>query len=290
MVASRSISDGASTSRERPHERHDGYTRNDGADEHSAPWFPCSIWVVAPRQRLYLRPERSVRRTDPCTGRSPVVRQRLLDGYRDDEGGDTAMHRAPSPLGAALSVARPSDVREPDIERQEAVEQDALAPRHVQRLLQSPVLEQPEPAQRPENPPHEHRGRQPPARLRYCVVGDRAQRGERRRILPILRHRRQPPEDDADLAARKRATRCQGAYGAFTESGDVWTATKTLDVRLKVDKLVENDVTFTIELGNPVVTNGDFVFASTLTEEHEQEVTIGIADAIAFAPMAPRKW
>ena len=61
-------------------------------------------------------------------------------------------------------------------------------------------------------------------------------------------------------------------------------------MRLKVDKLVENDVTFTIELGNPVVTNGDFVLASTLTEEHEQEVTIGIADAIAFAPMAPRKW
>ena len=52
---------------------------------------------------------------------------------------------------------------------------------------------------------------------------------------------------------------------------------------MKDDKLVENDVTFTIELGNPVVTNGDFVLASTLTEEHE-EVTIGIADAIAFDP------
>ena len=53
---------------------------------------------------------------------------------------------------------------------------------------------------------------------------------------------------------------------------------------MKDDKPVENDVTFTIELGNPVVTNGDFVLASTLTEEHE-EVTIGIADAIAHAAM-----
>ena len=38
-----------------------------------------------------------------------------------------------------------------------------------------------------------------------------------------------------------------------------------------------------IEPGSPVVTKGDFVPASTLTEEHE-EVTIGIADAIAFGP------
>ena len=68
--------------------------------------------------------------------------------------------------------------------------------------------------------------------------------------------------------------------GAFTESGGVWTATKTIDVRLKDAKLVENDVTFTIELGNLFVTNGDFVLASTLTEEHEivemasQEMTV----------------
>ena len=69
--------------------------------------------------------------------------------------------------------------------------------------------------------------------------------------------------------------------GAFTESGGLWTATKALDV------------TFTIEPGSPVVTKGDFVLASTLTEEHE-EVTIGIADAIAFgadgAPQVVIDW
>ena len=47
MAASRAILDGALTSRERPHERHDGYTRNDATDEHSAPSFPCSFWVVS---------------------------------------------------------------------------------------------------------------------------------------------------------------------------------------------------------------------------------------------------
>ena len=47
MAASRSISDGALTSRERPHERHYGYTRSDGTDEHSASSFPCSFWVVS---------------------------------------------------------------------------------------------------------------------------------------------------------------------------------------------------------------------------------------------------
>ena len=35
MVASRSTSTGALTSRERPHERHYGYTRNDGPNEHA---------------------------------------------------------------------------------------------------------------------------------------------------------------------------------------------------------------------------------------------------------------
>ena len=32
---------GALTSRERPHERHYGYTRNDGTNEHAVPSFPC---------------------------------------------------------------------------------------------------------------------------------------------------------------------------------------------------------------------------------------------------------
>ena len=150
----------------------------------------------APQQRLYLRAE----------SHGQVA---LRPTLRPNPGASSLPSRAScstqppaSSLGTALSVARPCAVREPDIERQEAVEQDALAPRHVQRLLQSPVLEQPEPAQRPENPPHGHRGRRPPARLRNRVVGDRAQRGERRRILPILRHCRQPPEDDADLTLR----------------------------------------------------------------------------------------
>ena len=47
MTASRSISTGALTSRERPHERHDGYTRNDGTNEHAVPSFPCSFRVVS---------------------------------------------------------------------------------------------------------------------------------------------------------------------------------------------------------------------------------------------------
>ena len=47
MAASRSISIGASTSRERLHERHYGYTCSDGTDEHSASSFPSSFWVVS---------------------------------------------------------------------------------------------------------------------------------------------------------------------------------------------------------------------------------------------------
>ena len=47
MAASRSISTGALIPRERPHERHDGYTHTDGASEHRGPALGCSFRVVS---------------------------------------------------------------------------------------------------------------------------------------------------------------------------------------------------------------------------------------------------
>ena len=65
------------------------------------------------------------------------------------------------------------------IERQKPVEQRALAPGDLEYLLRSPDLYQPEPAQRPQDPPRKHHRRPIQRQFRHRLIRPRAQRGER---------------------------------------------------------------------------------------------------------------
>ena len=93
MAASRSISPGASTSRERPHERHDGYTHKDGSNEHSVPSFPL---FISGGFRVNGQPMSRATQNEQC-----IRPHRLRQG----------LDRGPEPLGATSISSRPTSAR-----------------------------------------------------------------------------------------------------------------------------------------------------------------------------------